>query len=149
MQDFSTLEIRHIDFPTLVNYWKEHNHFNNKEKIYHPIVSKLGPFTLQLESPHYQCYGLFDNNKMIGGTQLMDWDWDTVRFRTINILDTYRGRNLGLYLITKAWDMDWQSRIYLFGWMNLNYEWWAIHCGFDLLEFSRSNTHIGVKKEML
>jgi hypothetical protein len=149
MFSVESLKVKHIDFPQLVQYWKENNHFKQKKFFYYDVVKKLGPFHSNIRHPIRHNYGLFYEEEMIGGTHLIDWERDTVRFRTINISHRYRGHDLGWYLIEKAWEMDWQARSYLFGWLNTEYEWWAKRHEFDLLESSRTDTHVGIKKEML
>ena len=50
---------REISFERLVEYWKEVDHFEDLNKIYKPIIKKLGPFK-SIDNPRYKCYGLFN-----------------------------------------------------------------------------------------
>lgn len=147
------IEVKQIDFDTLVAYWKEVNHFNDPDKKYRLHVKKLGPFTTEYENPRIISYGLFDtywgSGQMIGATQLVEWKKpSTIRFRTINIRKEYRHQDLGWYLLEEAHAMDWPAYDKLFGWMALRKLDWALDHGFEVIEGSEQNNHIGVIKEM-
>lgn len=147
------IEIEEISFEQLVEYWKEVDHFGDPNKIYRPLVSRLGPFRTSIDNPISKCYGLYDRHPevnfdgIIGVTQLYEWDPGVVRFRTINIRKEWRHQDLGWCLLEEAFEEDWSNYLKLFGWMRLDKLDWALDHGFKTIG-SEQDYHIGVIKEM-
>ena len=146
--DITLFDVRDLDFEDLVVYWKYTNHFNDAKKIYKEVVKKLGPYQCNISFPAHKAYGLYHNNTLVGATQIMQWDYLTVRFRTINILPEYRGNGLGWHLIDTAIKRDWNKYEELFGWMSLRRLNWAIKNEFEVQIESNSGTHVGVFKKL-
>ena len=146
------IEVIEIPFSRLVQYWKTVNHFNDLNKKYKPFVKRLGPFQITFDNPKYKCYGLFDQycgkEKMIGGTQLMEWEPNTIRFRTINIIKEYRHQDLGWCLLEAAYKEDWQDYENLFGWMKIDKLDWALSKGFNIIKGSEQDNHVGIMRKM-
>ena len=137
---------REISFERLVEYWKEVDHFEDLNKIYKPIIKKLGPFK-SIDNPRYKCYGLFNEESMIGATQLVEWNSAVGRFRTINIRKEWRNQNLGWCLLEESFNQDWSDHMSMFGWLKINKLNWAQNLGFTTIGDEKDN-HIGVIREM-
>jgi len=103
------LEVRRIDFEEMKQYWIEVDHFKQPGKKIREVVRRLGPYECTIDDPRRVSYGLFHDNKMIGGTHLVQWDARWLRYRTLNIRKSYRGPDLGWILLRQAVNMDWQD----------------------------------------
>lgn len=116
------MKTKHISWDMLKNYWIETNHFSSHpNKNFQEIVTQLGPFKIECDDPTYQAYGLFDKNKLIGVTQLIEWSPEKswIRFRTINIRKDYRKQGLAWKLLLDALN-EWNYE-FLFGWLRQDY----------------------------
>jgi len=140
--------VKQIDFLTLKNYWLEVDHFKDPNKNIVEIIKTLGPHTTKETDPIRIAYGLYDNDKLIGATQLVKWSTELVRYRTLNIRKEYRGKDLGWYLLESAWNTDWIHQGKLFGWVRDTHYDWAIKHRFTELDDSWTNDHIAMVKIM-
>lgn len=143
------MQVRHIEFEVIKNYWIEVNHFNDPNKKYAPIVRQLGHLNCELPNPKWYCYGLFDGPLLIGVTQFIEWSQDTVRYRTLNIRPAYRGRDLGRFLVFEAYKMDWSQFRYLFGWVRESHYAWARRQNFKEVDGVWNDGHIAMIKNMV
>jgi len=142
-------EVRHIDFETLKKWWIKTDHFKVPDKQYNRIVTKLGPYRSLITEPRVFEYGLFDGEKHIGVTQLQEWDEETVRWRTINVLPEYRGEDLAWFMLREAWKKDWQEYPYFMGWFVMQYVPWTEKYGFKRFDDKEPyNDHVMVKQNM-
>jgi GNAT superfamily N-acetyltransferase len=144
----SDFKVKPISFDQCKEYWIEVDHFEDPKKKILEYVKTLGPFVTDLEDPQRQAYGLFDNDELIGVTQLVRWSDEWVRYRTINIRKSYRGRSLGALLIKEAYDRDWSHMPYLFGWTKKSHVDWALKNDFSFINDDWVDDHIGMLKEM-
>ena len=142
------LDIEVITFDELVKYWKDVNHFQDPNKRYTEIIKTLGPYKTKFKDPKRIAYGLFDGMDLIGVTQLVQWNDDIVRYRTINIREEYRGQDLGWKLLEEAWYRDWSDNKYLFGWVKDTHYNWSIFHGFKEVDGIWKDDHIAVTKDM-
>lgn len=121
-------QIEKIDFETIVEFWKEQEHFHPRKKF----VEKLGWLGLNichLKNPITQAYGLYLEGELISATQIQVWDNNTIRWRTINVKEEYRGDNLGWKFLSNVLQ-DWKEYDVVFGWVRENIYEWAIKNGF-------------------
>jgi hypothetical protein len=140
--------VKQIDFETLKNYWIEVDHFKDPNKRIVEVIKHLGPHTTPYNDPKRIAYGLYDGDKLIGATQLVQWSPTHVRYRTLNIREEYRGIGLGWFLLSSAWDTDWKDCGKLFGWVrNTHYPWATLH-GFNDYDQEWTNDHIAMEREM-
>lgn len=123
--------IKRIDFQILKQYWTQVDHFKDPNKRILDVVSTLGPHETIYKNPKRQCYGLFYNNSLIGGTQIVEWEPHLIRYRTINILPEHRGKDLGWFLLEGAWKMDWEHCDTMMGWVRDTHYDWAKRHGFS------------------
>lgn len=123
--------IKRIDWHTLVEYWKTVDHFKDPNKRYNTHINQLGPYFTPYKNPRKINYGLYDGDNLIGVTQLVEWQKNIVRYRTINVLNTYRGEDLGWRLLYSAWASDWTDYEHLIGWIRGNHIAWAEDHGFE------------------
>ncbi len=144
----TTYEIREIDFKTLKDWWVRTDHFNVPDKEYSRTVTELGPFRSIFLNPKVQEYGLFDGKKHIGVTQFQEWDEDTVRWRTINILPEYRGNDIAWWMLSEIWKRDWSDRDYMIGWFVEQYIPWTKKYGFKPIHEDLIDGHIMVRRNM-
>lgn len=144
------MEVKHIDFETIKDYWIEVNHFNNEpNKVIKEVARRLGPHKIGYDDPKRICYGLYDSDNLIGVTQLVQWQPGLVRYRTINVRELYRGKDLGWALLETAWNLDWKGSGKLFGWIRGSHYKWALDHGFVDYDTDWVDDHIAMVKEML
>jgi hypothetical protein len=124
------MQVRAIAFSSLVEYWRETNHFQDPNKIYSEVLGHLGPFKSTVADPRRISYGLFQNDQMIGATHITEWNEQWIRFRTINIRAGFRGQDLGWRLLHRALQQDWAHSPWLFGWFRRHAHGWALGHGF-------------------
>ena len=141
-------KVEPISFERCRDYWVEVNHFEDPNKNILEYVKTLGPFTTILENPERQAYGLFIGDILIGVTQLVRWNEDWLRYRTINIRKEYRGKSLGAFLIEKAYERDWTHMPFLFGWTKRSHKDWALKNGFTFIDEQWLDDHTGMLKKM-
>lgn len=125
-----TPRIKHIDFESLKSYWIQVDHFRDPSKRILDVISTLGPYKTIYKDPKRQAYGLFNEDKIIGVTQLVEWEPHLIRYRTINILPEYRGNDLGWFLLEGAWKMDWSHCDTMMGWVRDTHYDWSLKHGF-------------------
>ena len=94
------MEVTQISFDDLKSYWVEVDHFGVPDKIIREVVRRLGPYESLITDPRRASYGLFDGEHLVGVTHLMQWNDSWVRYRTVNIRRSHRGRDLGWFLLT-------------------------------------------------
>jgi GNAT superfamily N-acetyltransferase len=140
--------VAHISFDELKSYWIEVDHFRHPEKKFRQVVRRLGPYQSTLDDPKRHSYGLFDGDRLIGVTHLVQWSDDLVRYRTLNVRPPYRGRNLGELFLERAVNLDWghlkSPGKYLLGWIRRDHQPWACAHGFDPLDGSWHDDHIAM-----
>ena len=141
------MDIKKIDFETLKLYWKDTGHFPGNH-IVKDVIRVLGPHITPYSSPKRIAYGLYSNSVLIGATQLVQWDKDTVRYRTINIRKSYRGNGLGWHLLNTAFEQDWNNNKKLFGWVKLTHFDWARKHNFKEIDSDWTDGHIGMIRWM-
>lgn len=141
-------EVKHIDFETIKNYWIEVDHFKDPNKRIVEVIKYLGPHTTPYDNPKRISYGLYDTDKLIGATQLVQWNETHVRYRTLNIRKEYRGQGLGWKLLETAYKTDWQGQGKLFGWIRNTHHRWAVSHGFIEIDSEWYDNHIGMEKEI-
>lgn len=140
--------IKKIDFETIKNYWIEVDHFKDPKKNIVEVVKHLGPHTTIYHDPRRISYGLYDNDKLIGATQLIQWDENRVRYRTLNIRKEYRGKDLGWFLLSNSYERDWKNYGKLFGWIRDSHYNWAKAHGFVKIDNKWTNDHIAMERKM-
>lgn len=121
---------KRIGWETLVQYWKDVDHFQDPNKRYNQHINRLGPYHTPYKNPRKINYGLYDDDQLIGATQLVEWQENIVRYRTVNVLNKYRGQDLGWRLLYSAWASDWTEYTHLLGWVRNNHMPWAVNHGF-------------------
>jgi N-acetylglutamate synthase-like GNAT family acetyltransferase len=141
------MDIKEIEFETLKKYWVEVNHFSDTHVI-KDVIKVLGAHITPYSAPKRIAYGLYSNNTLVGATQLVQWNEDTVRYRTINIVKEHRGKDLGWYLLNNAYKQDWNNYSKLFGWVKLTHFDWARRHGFKEIDSDWTDGHIGMVKWM-
>jgi len=140
--------VEHIDFETLKNYWIEVDHFKDPNKRIVEVIKYLGPHTTPFINPRRIAYGLYDSDRLIGATQIVQWTNSHVRYRTLNIRKEYRGQDLGWYLLNTAYKQDWQGRGKLFGWIRDSHYTWAKSHDFTELDHTWTENHIAMERIM-
>lgn len=140
--------VKQIDFETLKSYWIEVDHFKDPNKRIIEVIKYLGPHTSPYEDPRRIAYGMYDQDVLIGATQLVQWNETHVRYRTLNVREEYRGQGIGWELLNTAYNQDWQSCGNLFGWIrNTHYDWAVAH-GFTDLDQNWTDDHIAMERQM-
>lgn len=142
------MDIKEIDFETLKNYWIDVDHFKDPNKRIVEVIKYLGPHITPYSDPRRIAYGLYDEDKLIGATQLVHWNEGQVRYRTLNVRQEYRGKGLGFLLLSTAYERDWKGWGNLFGWIrNTHYDWAKRH---DFVEIDEQWTddHIAMERDM-
>lgn len=124
-------EIRRIDFKLLEEYWVETGHFHVPNKVITRYVDKLGPYESYGTPKITIEYGLFDDNYMIGGTQVYQFWPGVVRWRTSNIRKAYRGCDLFYKMLCTIITHDWRWNRKLIGWHRSEAYGWATRHGFS------------------
>ena len=85
--------VEKIDFKTIVEFWREQDHFqHNPNKKYVEKLGWLGTNICEIENPMTQAYGLYFDDELICATQIQVWNNTTIRWRTINVKEGYRGK---------------------------------------------------------
>jgi len=146
------LSVAPIPFDEIKAYWIAVDHFGVPDKKIREVVSSLGPLKSSFADPRRVSYGLFDSDRIIGVTHLVQWSDDWVRYRTINIHPAYRGRDLGWYLIRIAVNMDWRDMKapgkFLFGWIRRPHHPWSVAHGFEPADGTWHDDHMVMLKPM-
>lgn len=140
--------VKEITFETIKQYWIEVNHFNDPNKKIVEIIKKLGPYSTTYSDPRRISYGLFDKDRLIGVTHLVQWTENQVRYRTLNVRKEYRGNNLGWFLLENSYKKDWQGCGNLFGWIrDTHYNWAKLH-NFIEVDYQWHDKHIAMERKM-
>lgn len=140
--------VKEISFETIKQYWIKVDHFNDPNKKIVEIIKTLGPYSTPYTNPRKISYGLFDKDKLIGATHLVQWSENQVRYRTLNILKEYRGNDLGWYLLETAYNKDWKNCGNLFGWIrDTHYNWAKLH-NFYEIDNKWHNNHVAMERKM-
>jgi len=146
------MDVNRISFDALKSYWIEVDHFGNPKKKIREVVRCLGTHESSLEDPRRISYGLFDGNRLIGVTHLVEWSSHWLRYRTINVHQDYRGRNLGWFLLRSAVNLDWQewkrSGNYVFGWVKRDHLAWSVTHDFKPVDNRWHGDHTAVIKPL-
>lgn len=143
----NSIIFKKIDFLTLKTYWIEVNHFEDPDKDILDCVSRLGYFRSPIVNPKRISYGLYIDDKLMGGTQLVHWKDDWVRYRTLNIKEECRGKNLGWKLIEYGLK-DWPECDILFGWIRDTHFKWAVEHEFKPIDNTWEDSHCGMIKRI-
>jgi hypothetical protein len=143
--DFKKIKVKEISFDTLKTYWTDQKHFDADHDC-KEVVRYLGTHINAYTDPKRKCYGLYYLDEIIGGTQLVQWNEDVVRYRTINVKPKYRGYDLGWYLIQQGLQ-DFQCSK-LFGWIKHNHIDWAKKHGFYEVDHCWTDKHIAMYKNL-
>ena len=146
------MDVTRISFEDLKSYWIEIDHFEDPDKKIREIVRRLGPYEMTITDPRRFSYGLFDGRRLVGVTHLVHWSENLVRYRTLNVRQSHRGRDLGAFLLRAAVNMDWQdwksADMSVFGWIRRDHQPWALLQGFKPLDGSWHNDHIAMTKPL-
>jgi hypothetical protein len=146
------MDVNRISFDEIKSYWIEVDHFGNPNKKIREVVRRLGAHESTVEEPRRFSYGLFDSGRLIGVTHLVEWSNDWLRYRTINVRKSYRGRDLGWFLLCAALDMDWRDwkkpDKHLFGWVKRDHLAWSEAHGFKPADDRWHDDHIAVIKPL-
>ena len=146
------MEVTQISFDDLKSYWVEVDHFGVPDKIIREVVRRLGPYESLITDPRRASYGLFDGEHLVGVTHLMQWNDSWVRYRTVNIRRSHRGRDLGWFLLSSAINMDWQdwktADKYVFGWVKRDHQAWSINHDFKPFDGSWHDDHTAMIKPL-
>jgi hypothetical protein len=146
------MDVNRISFDDLKSYWIEVDHFGNPKKKIREVVRRLGVHESSLDDPCRISYGLFDNGRLIGVTHLVEWSDRWLRYRTINVRRSYRGRDLGWFLLRSAVNMDWQAGKhldnYVFGWVKRDHLAWSLAHNFKPFDERWHDDHTAVIKPL-
>ena len=146
------MDVTRISFEELKRYWAEVDHFRDPDKKFREVVRRLGPYTTTIEDPRRFSYGLFDGSDLIGATHLVQWSERLIRYRTLNVRKAYRGRELGMFLLRSAVNLDWpdwkSGDNALFGWIRRDHRPWAESQGFQPLDGQWHDDHIAMTKPL-
>jgi N-acetylglutamate synthase-like GNAT family acetyltransferase len=143
------MNVSRISFDELKSYWIEVDHFKVPNKKIREVVRQLGPYKCEMTDPRRFSYGLYDGEELVGVTHLVQWSDQLVRYRTLNVRRSHRGRGLGSFLLTCAINMDWKSSDHdLFGWIRRDHQAWAKIHGFKPLDGSWHDNHIAMTKPL-
>jgi acyl carrier protein len=146
------LEVERIDFETLKQYWLDVGHFQQPNKKIREVVRVLGPYECVLDDPRRESYGLFHDGALIGVTNLVQWDANWLRYRTINIRQPFRGPDLGWMLLRRAVDLDWRDWAvpgkFMFSWLRRSHMPWSLAHGFTEIDGRWHDDHIAMLKPM-
>jgi N-acetylglutamate synthase-like GNAT family acetyltransferase len=143
------MNVAWISFNDLKSYWIEVDHFKDPDKNIRELVRHLGPYKTQEIDPRRFSYGLYDGSDLVGVTHLVQWSDRLVRYRTLNVRPSHRGRDLGLFLLSSAIHMDWNSSDHdLFGWIRRDHQAWASAHGFKPLDGSWHDNHIAMTRPL-
>lgn len=146
------MDVSHISFDQLKDYWAEVDHFRDPDKKFREVVHRLGPYTSKLSDPRRFSYGLFDGPDLVGATHLVQWSDSLIRYRTLNVREAYRGRGLGAHLLCEAVNLDWRdwksAENALFGWIRRDHRAWAENQGFQPLDGQWHDDHVAMSKPL-
>lgn len=146
----SGMDVNRISYAALKSYWIEVDHFSDPEKRIRELVRRLGPFETAIADPRRESYGLFDDGRMVGVTHLVQWSDDWVRYRTLNVRSSHRGRDLGWFLLRSALDRDWGDwkvpGKYVFGWVRRDHLAWSEAHDFKPFDGRWHDDHIAMIK---
>ncbi len=146
------MDVTHISFGDLKSYWIEVDHFRDPSKKFREVVRKLGPYKTMIDDPRRFSYGLFDEGKLVGVTHLVQWNDNLIRYRTLNVLPSHRGRDVGAFLLRNAVNLDWRDwkspDNSLFGWIRRDHQSWASSHGFKPFDGSWHDDHILMTKPL-
>ena len=133
--------IKKIDFLKMKDYWMEVEHFHIPDKIITEKVPQLGPYKSKYDTENQktQAYGLFNDDHMIGGTQIIEWNNTTIRWRANNIRESHRGKGLFYNLQSTIIAKDWSDKITLLGWFRSAAMWWPPIYNFELYDGIKHN----------
>ena len=117
-------------------YWIEVKHFHIPNKIITEKVTQLGPYRSKytMETQKTQAYGLFEDDYMIGGTQIIEWNDSIIRWRANNIRESHRGKGLFYNLQSTIIANNWSDKITLLGWFRSAAMWWPPLYNYDLYD---------------
>lgn len=139
------MDVARISFRELKSYWIEVDHFKVPNKKIRKVVRQLGPYRAEMTDPRRFSYGLYDGPELVGVTHLVQWSDSLVRYRTLNVRHSHRGRDLGWFLLSSAIEMDWKSTDQeLFGWIRRDHQAWAKLHGFKPLDGSWHDDHMAM-----
>lgn len=135
------LEIKKIKFSKIKDYWIKVEHFHIPNKIITEQVPQLGPYKSKygMDDQKTQAYGLFDDDYMIGGTQIIEWDDGIIRWRANNIRTSHRGKGLFYNLQSTIIANDWSNKTTLLGWFRSAAMWWPPLYNFQLYDGIKHN----------
>lgn len=139
----------------LKDYWIEVEHFHVPNKNINEKVTKLGPYKSKFSAADQFTisYGLFDDMYMIGGTQILQWDNNTIRWRTNNIRETHRGEGLFYQFLSSIVKEDWNKNDWLIGWFRSSATWWPPRYNFQeydgIIHSHDGDQYIMVKKPII
>ncbi len=143
------MDVARISFSVLKSYWIEVDHFKDPHKKIREVVRRLGPYESVTLDPRRFSYGLYDNEELVGVTHLVQWSDHLVRYRTLNVRHSHRGRDLGAFLLKSAIKLDWLPSDHdLFGWIRREHQPWAINHGFKPLDGTWHDDHIAMIKPL-
>jgi N-acetylglutamate synthase-like GNAT family acetyltransferase len=143
------MDVERISFDDLKSYWIEVDHFKDPNKKIRELVRKLGPYESEMMDPRRFSYGLYDKGELVGATHLVQWSDHLVRYRTLNVRQSHRGKDHGSFLLKSAINMDWHSSDHdLFGWIRREHQPWAIIHGFKPLDGTWHDDHIAMTKPL-
>ncbi len=146
------MDVTLISFDDLKSYWVEVDHFGNPDKKIREVVRRLGPYESAITDPRRASYGLFDGEQLVGVTPLVQWNDSWVRYRTLNVSRTHRGRDLGWFLLRSAIDTDWRdwkaADKYVFGWVRRDHQAWSIAHDFKPFDGRWHDNHIAMVKPL-
>jgi hypothetical protein len=126
--------IKEITFEEIHQYWIDQKHFHVMNKKINERIYTLGPYTCDIKTPKVQAYGLFDDDILIGTTQIQEWSKTMVRCRAYNIIPEYRGNDLFWHFLSNIICDHWNEYEYIFGWLRENVYGWAQQHGFELYD---------------
>ena len=143
------MDVARISFSDIKSYWIDVDHFKDPNKRIREVVRRLGPYKTEMLDPRRFSYGLFDEGVLVGVTHLVQWSESLVRYRTLNVLPSHRGGELGWFLLSSAINMDWKSpENDLFGWIRRDHQAWAGAHGFKPLDGSWHDDHIAMTRPL-
>jgi GNAT superfamily N-acetyltransferase len=139
------MDVARISFNDLKSYWIEVDHFKDPNKKIREVVRALGPYRTEMPDPRRFSYGLYDDGKLVGVTHLVQWSDALVRYRTLNVRPSHRGKDMGSFLLSSAINMDWKPSVNdLFGWIRRDHQAWASAHGFKPLDGRWHDDHIAM-----
>ena len=138
-----TFDLKEIEYNIILDYWETTNHFNDPHKKIKRHVNTLGHFESDFDNPPFKSFGLYEDVRLIGVTQIVLWNKDWVRYRTLNILKKNRGQKLGIRLLLLSQLLSWPNHC-IFGWTRLSHIKWSYQFGFAEIDGIIDNNHTGL-----